>query len=330
MTNTALSNNFNDDHSASRVEAALDKPISSLFYSNWQKAISIMGTELKHLDDVQIKLTEFNWEGRNFPMISLLNAEYPDRDHKMSSAAKYQAKKIASSYEHRLELDRCALCRRTVAAVDDLDAKKEDRVFIHDEREGFVFPNRFPVMLGHSLWVPKDHDLPRITYAKSLNKGELGEIFQIADKFNLVAMRNHPHDGMTIPQHDHFHLLPAAELKAAEHLVRMSINWDKSYWSNSLSSPFATLVIRPEAVLDRVVLILQNLERAKIVYTLCYYEGNLFVTPRRSSIVGQKVKIGGGIGFHVFDQSGAILNNNIKAYLPRVGEFNWNKFLPDN
>ena len=107
----------------------------------------------------------------------------------------------------------CALCENihsALAANKDPASCKSNLVC--DLGSHIIIPNRFPRFPGHSLFLATQHnqqtDLRSNCFGPLLSQRSLVAAMQISDRLNLGWMRNHPRGGMSIPEHDHFHMYP--------------------------------------------------------------------------------------------------------------------------
>lgn len=300
------------------------------FIFDWFRSIESLGSSFTHLCATEMRNSKFDICNLEYQGIGLLSARSPDRSPHSFSELDYQPKRLTNGYESRVDPINCALCKRIVAIYDDLDQNGDSATVISMGSFGFVIPNRYPALPGHSLWLPKDHDLARTTPSRSLIEGELDEVAKYCLQNNLIAVRNHPFDGMTVPNHDHFHLLPDWALGVTEDYFD---GFFPHQGSNSplielVNTPFSTLVVNLEQQSELAATLLNRLERAGVVYTLLCYRNRLLITPRVADIKQQspQIKMGGAIALHIFPLDEPNFLTNAERFIERTGKFDWQRY----
>jgi hypothetical protein len=159
------------------------------------------------------------------------------------------------------------------------------------------------------------------------DRGTLESALWLCDVLQFTMLRNHPRDGMSIPEHEHLHLLPTDLVPAAlineilpTGLHKIAIGSD--------GTPFATAFIRGASTEETAALakpMLGRLDGDGVIYSVAYAARTLAITPRHSSAPAST--IGAGVGLHLFDGSDPAAAAAAFDSVPLRGNFNWNAYL---
>ncbi len=326
------------------------------FLMTWTRSLESYGTPRSFVDSTRYESAKVKFGDQEYPFVYAVSANYAQRSALMDGQEKYPNQEPEDAYGLELNLDSCFLCQNVAQAIDA--ENHPDEVLsnmMYDFGSHFILPNRYPAQFGHSLSVPKDHDdlsdrvLPqaehdlitdtKIYYPESgktrgslLKREYLTSVLDSCDELGLVGIRNHVLDGMSIPGHDHFHLMPEDLLSLIESIIGGLT--ETGYGRNifmSQNTPFDTLLIRAdggEAISEIAIPILERMERADQVFTLAYGHGHLLISPRFKDEVGDRMqKIGGGIPLHYFDTEGEEFVERVKRVVPMSGQYNWSDFI---
>lgn len=324
------------------------------FFIRWAEALETYGTPVQFIDGTKYEKSNLDRIG-GYPVILKSGGNFDLRRELMKNQKKYESLSEPSSYGVRMDYDNCFLCQN-IAQAFDAKASGDKRLdnIVADCGNYMMMPNRYPGSMGHSLWVPVNHDddsmrvkpLPDETekgrpalvpvYGKTrgamLSVEELESLMEETGKYNLAAVRNHVLDGMSIPSHDHFHLFP--EDNPSYSLIRdMTRSEGKSYTQGLYrmnDTPYDTLVLSCEfkdALAETVSRVLGNLEKDNVIFTLFYHDGLFAISPRYEPSDHRRIQIGAGIHVHSFDSQSDKFFDDVAKYVPRKGDFNWNRYL---
>lgn len=266
-----------------------------------------------------------------------------------------------TAYEYYLSPEgphTCNLCQNIIQGLDALTHPEVRTGFITTFDKKYVWMiNKFPYNVGDTLISPIAHDdlsiraestkdAQGVTHLpvqlgktrESLLTSEYVEIvIGICDQYGQAAQRNHAMDGKTQP-HDHFKLCP--EVHRA---FNASMVIDKNQGLDDAvqlyappNTPFDTLAIASKNRVNlarKLTEIVNSLEQAGEVYTLCYYRGHWLITPRFKDKIGDVVLgplgTGSGVGCHMIENPAENPRhlNNVRALVPLKGEFKWARYL---
>lgn len=203
------------------------------FLSKWARAVSAYGTPIDFVAGAGAKTAEYQFDSPLEVRI-LCSPNNALRRELMEKQKAEAAARKASGAEERWPNDgnaSCFLCDNVgQAQVASFDKSIPDNV-VYERGKYLILPNRYPALIGHSLFVPKSHDSPdgRIVPTTIEEAGKKRQVYipkagktagdltspdyldasvQACDEHNLVGLNNHVRDGMSIPGHKHFHLYP--------------------------------------------------------------------------------------------------------------------------
>lgn len=327
------------------------------FLLKWANTLDTYGTSKDSVHSTEYKKIHVEFNGREFPAIYFFNPDHSKRKKLMAKQEHYVPFDKPESYGLRLSLDDCLLCENIVQGIDAQNHpdKITNNIMI-DLGNYIILPNRYPHGLGQSLFMEKNHDdtthrvAPRTdlenkteiylpekgkTRGNIITEDYLETVIKESDKLHLSLLRNHFLDGMSIPSHDHFHLIPEdlPVVSLIEYIVNGKEKTDYSVnIHTSNNSPFDTLIISEEEGKNLVKTaqpILERLEKEGEVFTLAYGNKNLLITPRNKEEVNNRrittTAVAPILCFGDYSQKSI---DPINKYLPANGEFNWDKFIP--
>lgn len=324
----------------------------------WSRALATYGIPASFYINATNFENTFNLGSAEYPCVTIDNKNHELRRKLITAQTPYQNKLEQSEYPSKLSLgaDGCKLCENVAQAYDSLrqksypDSTQQQSNILIDSPTAFVLPNKYPAFPLHSLWIPKFHDdftlraksheesgmpmrlPPEIgkTRGQLINPKHLFEISQICDSLQMIAVRNHPLDGMSLPAHDHFHLEPEFAFPQQYFENLLSLNSSSITLEELKTSPFATLVVRGKDRFETAKIaaaIMNRLELSNQVWTTVYVRGAQLITPRIIERMNDTlIQVGAGISIHHFNPDKAM--NLVNMYVPLRGEFNWQPYLP--
>ena len=313
------------------------------FLSDWVNALEGGGTPASFLDTFQWSHQRVEFHGEEYRFFTSDSSNHNKRRELMKKQPPY----VASQHHSDLKVGECHLCGE-IARHRDGDSA---RVLLENEHY-IILPNLYPAFPGATLAVPKAHDCmenrvsrledgrykiqPGELLAKELSEDELLSLFKVCDEMKLILFRNAPLDAMSIPEHDHCHLLPedlpTAQMAHEMLRSRYNIRENDARFSRSTATPFDTLLISANSKQELTELtcqILSSLNRDQIVYTLGYCKGNVLVTPRKfsSDSIQEQISLGGGIPLHAVSSRPGLIQDARERIHAR-GEMNWDDYIP--
>ena len=330
----------------------------SKFLISWASALESYGTPREFVDSTEYENLKLDSFGKSFPFVYTLSANYEQRVALMSQQEDYVPLRDTSLYGVDMDFDNCFLCQNVAQAFDtqaEPDKRKNNVIF--DLGSHLILPNRYPGQPGHSLSVPKNHDdtttrVPPVKDTKNrttiytpengntrgniLTAGYLEALIEACDKLHFVAVRNHVLDGMSLPDHDHFHMmpedLPSVSLFDAIAKKRLPTDYGSDVYRPE-QTPFDTLMVTKGSggkgdISEVAIPLLRDMEKDNQVFTLAYHDGVLMISPRhRHEVNDRRIPIGAGIPIHYFDTKGQEFIDRIKRFVPMQGEYNWERYV---
>lgn len=322
------------------------------FLANWAEALKGYGIPINFVVGSRADKTNVNFNGEEHPFVNMQTPGYGKRAEYM--ARQKEAVEKRKGLPPRWENDgaSCFLCDNVGQAVasqinPDIPANK-----IYELGRNLILPCKYPSFLGHSLFVPKEHDSPEnrvipsngvYTVQTGKTRGAittpdyLDSLVEACNEYSLMGISNHVLDGMSIPGHKHFHLYPEdlSLFSLVDYILEGKQQTDfGEFIYRSRNTPFDTLIIQNknrESFVERACSALAKLEAGNQVFTMLYTgnkDSNLIISPRKKSeSIVQNLKCGGGLTFHSLDKLDGEYIGRIKEWVPMKGEYHWDKYF---
>ena len=209
-------------------------------------------------------------------------------------------------------------------------------------------PNRYPAVRGHSLLVAKSHDESEEKSGPMENSRYLENIVEVCNKYHFSMGRNHARAGMSIPNHEHVHLLPRTvgskvegefTIYAFSEMDLIPTNTNGVF--DLSKTRFDTKAFLGGDNMQPLFRVIKKLESERIIFLLSYdasikHQGAFYLTPCKSAHLqneGSKLdsRVSGGPGYNVaipqsekfsYQKHIRFLEENI--FLKK--EFLWNRY----
>lgn len=301
----------------------------------------------------EIREAELEFGGKKYPFVWRFSPGYSKRKEFMEEEKK--RKEHGSYLRCQNNSSSCFLCDNIGQAIASKNNQTISNNSMYDMGDFVIFPNKYPGFLGHSLFIPKEHDDIKFRVQSAngsylIEEGKtrgaiitppyLESLVQACNNFNLAGVSNHVLDSMSIPEHKHFHLLPE-DLRLFSLIGYVLQGESQKDFDNGIyqlkNTPFDTLVIEKRENSDRFIekscSFLKKMEEANEVFTLLYTKkiGNpkIIISPRKGgSKITENVRCGGGtIPIHCIDEISPDYIQRIKKYVPEKGEYDWGRFI---
>lgn len=299
------------------------------YLTAWARGLAALGTPLTFVDPFRLESATLHVGSEDFVAVRIFSDS--SRRHELMRVQKpIVLQSPLDSYRGLMD-EACFLCQ-TVGLAQDGTPHGTPTGAILDLGDAFLVPNRYPMAPGHALFIPVAHDGARATLGRTPTTRELTSVMAVADGLDLIAMRNHVHDGMSIPAHDHFHLHPA-DLNILPLLHRIRAELGEIGWGLrahvSEETPFQHLVLSApthEMLADGAFTVLESLDAKNEVYVLAYYRGCLLISHRHPDAgQGPKLTVGGaalGHAQNVTVDGGTVIPERraLERDLPRMPE----------
>ncbi len=212
-------------------------------------------------------------------------------------------------------------------------------------KDHIVVPNRYPIMRGHCLLVSKKHDGRNLHSALSLEYFDT--IANLAETYGFHIIRNHAQAGMSIPNHEHSHVIPRKLF--TDDGVEVLSYYPQNYrflrtdYGEGIfaleGSRFDTLGFDRRKAIDVFQKCLKELDRNKIIFTFGYVipkeaegkNGLFLLTPHKKEDANRTVAgesplytktIRAGSAFS-YPEYMSFLSEHIYAR----GEFPWHNYI---
>lgn len=291
-----------------RWDAILSSAKWGVFLTAWARSLTSTGTTLAYVDQFSMTpatmtLTYDQGGAANFSQAVIVTSPSTQRRAAMATQAPTDLQQPLESYRGTMDAA-CALCQTVGRVQDHLSDSQSPRALL-DLGHSFLVPNRYPMAPGHSLLVSASHDPARFSLGRTPSYQELRDMMAVADGLDLVAMRNHAHDGMSIPSHDHFHLFPS-DLQIFPLLTKLAEESGAFSWGLrarlTRETPFQHLALTaptPELLAEAACEVLSVLDPHKELYVLGYYKRSLLVSYRQDGAsLRHKLRVGGASLMH--------------------------------
>lgn len=324
------------------------------FLRKWSDCLESYGTTPEFVYPTSYRQLPIEFSSGIFGFVCVTSPNNALRRELMKTQERYIPKN--SKYAHRTDISKCFLCQNVAQGIDHAeDPNYTGNNLIDRVNDFFIMPNRYPSLLGHSLLVPINHDLtecrvnpaydpatgnamypsePGKTRGNLISDADLASAIEACDKHHLAGLRNHTLDAMSIPFHDHFHLMPMdlIPFSMAEKIAQEKAETDFGAQVYTLRhTPFSTLLVQAEksdGIPEVAGPLLRRMELQNEVFTLVYHGGKLFVSPRNKEMVGDsRQSIGSGVAVHYLDNDSASHLEKLRALVPLQGRYDWKKLF---
>lgn len=279
----------------------------------WSQSLGAIGG-VPPIDYGTYTTTSLKLRSKHFPALLTPEFSRTRRDKLVQKALK--SEKIARL---RSGLDRhCPLCRNIARAESDR------YLALEVAQNSLILPNRYPSQAGASLLLSVNHQAP-CSGSATEHLALLKAAAEACRRFGVIAVKNHPRDGMSLPKHDHIHLWPR-ELATSKHVLDLIASAGEQDVSALAASPFDSRVVRGANSLELTAQIFAAFDRAGIIYTYAQDGQTVMISPRVSS--GSDVLISLTGPLHIFSPPYSSAMMAALSFVPLVGCFAWEKFVP--
>src|SRR3989344_535937 len=199
------------------------------FLLKWAETLESYGTPTSFVDLTRYEFHSIEFD-KKYPFVYTISENHAQRRALMAEQKDYMNK--LKTYGFNLDLKNCFICQNIAQGIDSQLFPEVKNNVMYWPGNHAIAPNRYPNQLGHSLSDLINHDditdrvipkpdpdnpgnktaiynpEPRKTRGAIITSQYLDALMASCDSLNLIALRNHVLDGMSIPGHDHFHLMP--------------------------------------------------------------------------------------------------------------------------
>lgn len=301
------------------------------FLIRWGRALQAIGTPLEFTTGLDFRPVTFNVGHNSFDGVGIVAPGNAMREGLMAAQPRYIPRRADDAYGYAIDAAQCFLCQNVVQADDAIWAGHVRINSILDLGSHVLLPNRYPLCPGHSLLLPKGHDGSRDSLGRVLTSQELELWMKVADSLECVASRNHPHDSMKVPSHDHCHLIPwCVPIDASLELLRAQYGSYSSCLRVVVSqfTPFTHVVLvapTHSELAESASTIMSCLEQQGQVFTFVYSRKMIFISHRHDDAAsGPKLNLGAGaslLGVGVQDDKAGPDVKVLREQLPLIPKY---------
>jgi hypothetical protein len=164
---------------------------------------------------------------------------------------------------------------------------------------------------------------------RRLAVAELHELFVLADTLAMRLARNHPLDGMSIPEHDHLHLYPSlfSVFPMMEQLEL--IDYRETGELPVEFTPFSTYLLYDadrEKLARQSTALMDALDEQRVVFSFCYSDHRAYFSPRLCVPPQEGPKLGMLTIPHLFNPQDLRTVTLLESCVPPQGAFSWEGF----
>jgi hypothetical protein len=302
----------------SEAERWLPGPAWAGFLVRWSRALEALGTPSTFVSGLAIQPVLVQVGDKQYEGTAISAPGNAQRRELMAKQLPYYPNQGRSNYPEDFDTLGCFLCQNIAQAMD-ADVSGTPSNALADLGTHVLLPNRYPAVPGHSLLLRKSHDSPRSTRGAILSPEELHTWMIVADELECAATHNHVHDAMSIPSHEHCHLMPRRFplLAPIEQLRRDYGAYTPHLRAIVLSgTPFEHLVLYGPSRAELAAAaapVLEAFERAGIVTTFVYSDRKLLISHRKGDAgANPRLSLGAGITFLGFGGAPAGLTPSVE------------------
>lgn len=305
--------------------------MSGIFGERWENALRSYGTPGNFADSTIIEL--IHGQEDEIPFRILTSSGFAMRRELMD---RQRADTIArKGMPLRWENDGsdCFLCDNVGQAKDIGDNLLRE----WDYHTDFVLlPNRYPLFRDHALLISKNHDHSNTKIPEILSEDYLSAMVNTSIEYDVCVDRNHANAGMSIPNHEHTHILPSVVRETNGELIQRNpltqCTLEQSPFGGNTyflkESHFDTLAFVCEESFDDIIDVLMQMEKAGEVFTINGYKEKLYVTPHleehafacASDPEYSRVPQPGKPTYSEYLET-------LSSYLPSKGTYDWSRFF---
>lgn len=327
----------------------------------WLRALEAYGTPSSFLEGLKFKLDTFRMLGMEYQGYAREGGNYELRRELIAKQAPYNSLTDLDTPPYRIARS-CVLCENVLQTIDGHEFPGQVKSnLIFDLGDYVVTPNRYPAFPLHMLWLPKDHDdfasraqsvkldiegkeVTSIPPQAGKTRGALVEakdleaLTSFCDEWGLIAVRNHVLSGMTIGEHDHWHLIPESCFPSGWFSgIADPASSTQDVLHRAKGTPFDILVINNrdrKQFSEKLAEVLNTLEHDNQVFSPTYIPGKnsfaLVSALKAEAVADRFVQIGGALQAHEIASSNADLIKLLERCAPKRDEFDWSRYTFDD
>ncbi len=309
----------------------------------WESSLDAYGTPRDFPDSTTVRLLYNKENSEDVPVRIIVSPNFSKRRELMKREKDIIEERKAKGLEQRWTNDgsSCFLCSNAGQAKDI----GNNLMLPWETYEDYtLIPNRYPMVRGHFLLCAKEHNLKG---ESGITESYLEKTVELSERYNLYAVRNHRDSGMSIPEHEHLHLL-FSKFHMSEIGKDIYLNGlvehklKQTEYGEGISlvhgREFATIAFSGNMAVERAYKLMKNLERDKIIFTSCYQsslngnEGTFFIGAHKRPDMHPEVKGAANLIYNiVLDSEREVSYNEYKKileeHLYKKEEFLWGKYL---
>jgi hypothetical protein len=294
------------------------------YIEKWKRALESYGTPVDFADGTVIDIVSNPMNDDNISFRLFQTNGYVNRFDLMKKQKEKSKLTLVSPWPNYG--DNCFLCDN----VGQASVNGSNLILPWAEFENEILvPNRYPLVQKHSLLLSKQHNKKQIG---NFTNQYLDSLMKICSDYDLFANQNHPKAGMSIPNHQHCHLMRGIiESRDGRFYTNSTLTqstllpteYDSSVFKPK-ESHFDTLAFKnPEIFMSTI----DSLESDDKMFTFTYYDETFFMTPHLLSkgYAGEPEYAKVLLPSEYFKYDCHI--KKLSEYLPLKGSFDWEKYF---
>lgn len=321
----------------------MTKEFRELMRSKWAEALKASGTPENFTEKTSIIIFE-NDRGVDVPYSWIYAPGYADRRRLMEAQKEETEKRKSFGAVPRWTNDgntSCFLCDNVGQAKD----VGNNLILPWGNFRNYVLlPNKYPAYVGDMLLIPKEHNKGN-QHEQPFPGDYLPTGVEIAERYKLDFVRNHPKAGMSIPMHDHLQIKSTQidtnrGKTTMTQIVREGLsptNYGEGIFSVNRTR-FDTIALKGKKSLEKMVGLTNKLIADRQIFTFYYHpdgekrgNGVFYVSAYKAS--DEKKRVGAGtplcvevVGIREHPSYEELMQVPMQ-FLHARGMFNWEKYL---
>ncbi len=312
-------------------------PITEILLHKWNQVLTAMGTPTTFSDTTAIQLVQPPALLEEHALRVMIAPGFMQRRQFMEQERKAGAERKELGMPERWprEGDACFMCDAVGQALHTEGTLLLPAATFQNH---ILIPNKYPSIRGHALLVAKQDN----TLDPTITREYLEAMVRLAHAYDVVSVRNHPQAGMSIPDHEHAHVLPrlvptTTGTRHPIYALTDSLLEPESFGISTVArTRFDTRACVGKGRVETAYNILSRLARNEIIFTFYYdpaanqgKQGAFFITPHKKA----DAKVSGSYPLYNYQTTSlegfsyeAHLTN-LESYIYTKGTFPWNAYL---
>ncbi|MBU0466797.1 MAG: hypothetical protein KJ718_01355 [Nanoarchaeota archaeon] len=314
---------------------------------NWIPALSSYGTSASFTNDSEVRLIPNPNNSQDIPFRAFFSSGFSRRRELMERQRRTLEERKNKGLPPRWKNDgaSCFLCDNVGQAQDVGD----NLLLPFNAHPNHVLvPNRYPFTKSHILFCAKEHDKISRKVPEIISGEYLAAVIELAEKYGLGALRNHPRAGMSLPDHEHVQFYPHIISDSSGRRISPNglegCDLQPTEYGRDVCSVartrLDTLAFKGgDSSIEKILGVLSRLEESNKIFTWYYepsgknqqHQGLFFLTPHKKEDADRT--IGGGSPVYIVSaRLGETINfvdhmKNLERHIFPRGMFPWEIYI---